>query len=463
MTFSRLSVLAALGLAAAPVAGQGFGVNEHGTCMMGRAGAGIAAPCDDGSAMFFNPAGLVGRRGLTTSLGVTAIKAIGGFTDDFSGTQTDLANGIIPVPHLYVTYGITEQVAAGVGVFVPYGLGTVWPETFEGRFNGYDNNLSTIYVQPTVAVRPHPMLAIGAGADLLFGRVKLTQRVDLSTLPAPGAPAGVTFGQLGIPFHTDMANALLEGHGTGFGGHVGLLLTPHPRVAIGARYMLESTVEYDGTVDFTQVNTNITLPPNNPLSIALAAAGQPIDPADPLPLDLILGSAFAANQPLADGAITTSITMPAQLAAGIAVRATPDVLVLADWQMVMWSAFDTLRADFANPATPDLELAEDYEDTHGVRVGVEWATSPRLDLRGGFIWHTAAAPDQTVTPLLPEAERNEFVVGLGYRLNATLQADVAYQYLRQARRRGRVQDAPINTGLYTFNAHLLGLTLTARF
>ena len=58
----RCHVWLALGglvaLAGAPVVlhAQGFSVNEHGSCAMGRAGTGVAAPCDDGSAMFFNPA-----------------------------------------------------------------------------------------------------------------------------------------------------------------------------------------------------------------------------------------------------------------------------------------------------------------------------------------------------------------------------------------------------------------------
>jgi long-chain fatty acid transport protein len=53
--------LAAGGLVAAlaaprPLVAQGFSVNEHSTCAMGRAGTGAAMPCPDGSAMAFNPA-----------------------------------------------------------------------------------------------------------------------------------------------------------------------------------------------------------------------------------------------------------------------------------------------------------------------------------------------------------------------------------------------------------------------
>ena len=58
--------------APAGLAAQGYGIYEHGTCMMGRAGTGTATPCADGSAIFFNPAGIFGggTKG-TLSAGVT--------------------------------------------------------------------------------------------------------------------------------------------------------------------------------------------------------------------------------------------------------------------------------------------------------------------------------------------------------------------------------------------------------
>src|SRR2546430_1300833 len=57
---------------------QGFGIYEQGTCAMGRAGAGVAAPCSDGSAMFFNPAGLAGLTGGGGSGGGTRLGRPGG-------------------------------------------------------------------------------------------------------------------------------------------------------------------------------------------------------------------------------------------------------------------------------------------------------------------------------------------------------------------------------------------------
>src|SRR5260370_31941681 len=74
-----LCVLAGL---PAALRAQGFGIYELGSCGMGRAGTGVATPCPDGSAIFFNPAGLAGLTGWHVSLRGTMIKPIGNFTAD---------------------------------------------------------------------------------------------------------------------------------------------------------------------------------------------------------------------------------------------------------------------------------------------------------------------------------------------------------------------------------------------
>lgn len=467
-----LLVAASIGLPPRGAAAQGFGVYEHGTCTMGRAGTGVAAPCADGSAMLFNPAGLARMgRGVLVSGGVTVIDARGDFTTDYTGDNWTLQNDPIPVPHLYLAYGASDKLALGVGVLVPYGLGTKWDSvTFEGRFNGYNNDLRSIYIQPTVAYQVTPKIALGAGFDVVLGSVELNQFLDLSEFPVPGQP--VTFGQLGIPFRTAFAHANVTAKNQlAFGGHAGALVDLTDRLHFGVRYLLPVTIDYKGEATFNPVATNIVLPPFNPISLA-----EPSLPDNqPLPLDVLLGAAnlYSSGRPLASQGGNASITMPGQLVAGLAWDASDRLRVLADYQFTQWSAFDTLTLDFEqDPSiTPDRTIVENYRDTHGARVGFEYASSDRLTLRGGYLYHTAAAPPETVTPLLPEGARNEFTAGIGYQVGPSVHADIAYQFIRQNERRGRVREAPsgqapsvdLNSGLYSFFAHLVGLTLTVRF
>jgi long-chain fatty acid transport protein len=144
---------------------------------------------------------------------------------------------------------------------------------------------------------------------------------------------------------------------------------------------------------------------------------------------------------------------------------------LADYHVVRWSRFESIVIDFENALTPTRTLYASYEDTDGFRFGADWAHSDKLSLRAGYLSHTAAAPPQTVTPLLPEGHRNEVSFGVGLRLGATLHADAAYQYVFQNDRRGRVREpadgspptTALNSGVYEFGAHLFAVTLVLTF
>lgn len=433
------------------VAAQGFGVYEHNTCAMARAGVTAASPCADGSAIFFSPAGLAGLSGTHFSVGVTLIGAQGGFTDDFLAQRTDLENPLIPVPNAYFTHAFSPKLTAGIGVFAPYGLETKWPTAgFEGRFVGYNTDLRSIYIQPTVAYQVHPRLKVGVGFAYITSRVKLHQRADLSQQGVPGRQ--FTFAAIGIPNGTDFADAALEATGSGFAINFGGILKINDQLSIGGHWLTRKTIDYSGAVVFTQVPTGLFLQPNNPLLLPPTT-----------PVDALVAPEFGAGGPLASGNATTSITMPPQGSIGFAYKATPKLTVMADYQLVVWGWFNTLTIDFENPASPDITLHPENKDTHGFRFGGEYQYSPKITLRGGYLYHTGASPAQFVTPLLPEGARNEFTIGAGIDLTPKMHADVGYQYIRQNDRRGLVNTLAGNTGIFQFHAHLFGAGLAYTF
>lgn len=446
----RIAVLLVASVPAAAAA-QGFGVYEHGTCAMARAGVAAASPCPDGSAIFFNPAGLAGLSGMHVSAGVTLIQTGGGFTDDLLRHKTDLDNPIIPVPSGYFTRALNPTVTVGVGVYAPYGLQTRWPtEGFEGRFLSYDAKLRSFYVQPTVGYQKGTWLKVGVGIAFIHSTLELNQRVDLAAqLIAPG----ITFQSLGVLRGTDFANAKLHASGTGFAVHFGGIIKVNDKLSIGGRWLTKKTITYDGDAVFTPVPTGLTLPPNNPLGLP---GGTPVD--------AILAPQFGTGGPLADGAATTAITLPPQGSIGFAYKMSDKWTILADYQYVVWGWFQSIVVTFQNPATPTLALTPHAKDTHGIRLGTEYVSSDKLTLRGGYLYHTSALPDDFITPLLPEAPRNEVTVGLGYQLTNQWHADLAYQYIKQQDRRGRVFEPSVgNTGLYTFSGNLFGVGLACTF
>src|SRR6267154_566027 len=446
---------------------QGFGIYELGSCGMGRAGTGVATPCSDGSAIFFNPAGLAGLKGWHISGGATLIKAQGDFTTDATGTKTNLDNPWIPIPSVYVAYGATPKLGVGVGLFAPYGLETRWPLTFDGRFTGYDNIIRTVYIQPTAAYQVNPRLSVGAGLDIVYGHVELNQRLDLAdqVLTLPG-PTVIPFTAFGITPGTDFAAAHLEASRTKVtGAHFGVTFKVNDRFSVGGRYLMHAKLDYSGTATFDSVPTGIIVP-----TTIVLPGGLPPIPAG-TPLDAVLSQFGVYSTLLPDQAVTTTITNPEQFVFGVAYKVRTDVTVLADYQLTRWGKrFQTLPINFSQPSPPSRLLYTQYQDASDFRLGAEWVKNAKLTLRGGYLYNTAAAPAQTVTPLLPEGARNVLTAGAGIALAPKFTLDLAYQFIKQNDRRGRTRDvsgAPattgLNNGLYSFSAHLFGLSLAYTF
>jgi long-chain fatty acid transport protein len=433
------------------LAAQGFSVNEHSTCAMGRAGTGAADPCPDGSAIFMNPAGVASavKGRWTISAGGVAIAPSGSFTNDATGLESNLNSKVFPIPSVYITRGFSDNIAAGIGVFAPYGLTTDWPASSEARFLGYKSVISAIYIQPTVAAKLGEYVKLGVGFDFNLFHVQLRRRVDLSTQQA--AP-GVTFGNLGIPFGTDFADVNLHGNATGVGFHVGAIFQPSQRVSFGIRYLSRQKITVDGArAEINQVSTGLLLAPNNPLG---RPAGTPID-------SLVVGQ-FQTGGLLVDQGASTAVRMPEQLAGGVMVKPFDKLKLLFDVTYQNWKVFDTLVIVTDN--LPPTVLPENFGATTTWRYGAEYAVSPTTAVRVGYLFHDAAEPTGSVTPNLPEGKRSEFTLGFGTPISNSLHVDLAYQYINQQDRRGRTVDFGLpDNGLFNFKAHLFGAHLTYTF
>ena len=453
----RLLLVGGLILAACAEANaQGYGFYEQGACAAGRGGAAVAAPCDDGSAVFYNPAGLTLTTDTVVNAGATAIAPRGHFTNSTTSRVSALKDRTFVVPAGYVVRPLNPRVAIGVGVFAPYGLSSDWPVTSEGRFLGYLSSIKSIHVQPTAAFQLTDRVSVGAGLDVARVDVELRRRVDLASVALPGTP-GVTFQALGVPPATDFANVVLTGSGFGVGAHLGAIVKASETISLGARYLLRQHVDIEkGRVATTQVPTG--------LALRVPLPGVPAG----TPVDVIVAPQFAPGAVLGPQSATTSLPLPDQLVAGVAIRATTRVRLLADYQFTNWSLFDTvvIRNQFAPPTT----LVESYENTHGIRLGGEYAYPRGVAIRAGFDAHTAAAPDQSVTPLIPDAPRREYTAGVTFSLLHDARLDLSYLFIDQQDRRGRTTDGgmavptpAVNNGAYHYHANLLGASVVLGF
>ena len=262
---------------------------------------------------------------------------------------------------------------------------------------------------------------------------------------------------------TDFADIQLTGHTMSYGYHIGAIFKVNDRFSFGMRYLGGQKGDItEGTINTTQISA--VKPDGTPYTTPIALPGIPAG----TPMDTLVAPQFASGGRLSDQTATTMIPLPAQFVAGVAIKASRTVKLFFDYQFTSWSAFDTLKID---GQYLDNEIPEDYRNVNGFRIGTEIGLGEKSQFRAGFNVHGPAAPDQTVTPNLPEASRQELTLGFGARFSKAFGLDFSYMYLHQPDRAGRTSAganpaAPTvadNNGIYSFMGHLFGLSMSVRF
>ena len=459
MTLHRVSrFVLTIGLLATPglAHAQAFGLNEIGTCAISRAFANTSAPCDDASTIYWNPGAIPKTRGLSVLAGAAVIPLEGDFTQDttFRRYDTDIPTAV--VPHVFANYRSGGRLAYGIGVYVPYGLTSQWTDDFPGRFAARKASLRSIYVQPNIAFQLTEGWSVGIGPVIGHSSVELVQAIDLSQQRT--SATGPTFGQLGIPKRTEFARATLKGDAMAYGVNLGFHGRLTPTWEVGGRFLSQVGFKYDDAdATFEARPTGLTLAANNPLG---APAGTPVD--------ALLAGQFTGSGALTSQKVQTRIMHPAQAQLGFGYTGFPNTTVSVDYAWVGWKSFKELPVDFQGGAT-DRVLLENYNNTSSLRIGADYRFTNGAAVRAGFAAAASAAPDVTVTPLLPEQDRSYGTIGGGYPITSRLTVDGAYMRIHTPGRRGRIDERvsaaqtadQLNNGSYTLRANIFALSLKA--
>jgi len=437
---------------------QAFGLNEIGSCAIARGLAVTGAVCDDPSTIYWNPGAMPKKDGFTFLGGAAIIKIDGSFTRDTSFRSYPATAPTAVAPHVFLNYR-SGKAAYGIGMYVPYGLTSQWGDDFPGRFSAKKAALQTIYVQPNISYQLTDNWSVGGGPVIGHSTVELIQALDLSS---QFAQAGVTFGNLGIAKYTEFGRATLKGSAMAYGFNLGLHGKLTPTWEMGVRFLSQLSFDYNGAdATFAQTPTGLTLAAGNPLG---APAGYPVD--------ALLASQFTGSGALTAQKVNTQIRNPAQIQLGFGYTGFEHTTLSMDYAYVGWKSFNQLPVNFQGPA-PSKVLQEDYNNTSSIRLGAEHRYSGGAALRAGVSASTSAAPPETVTPLLPEMDRQLAMIGGYLPLMGGFGMDAAYSHVFTPGSRGRideraanstsVQALALNSGWYALSANIWSFSLKYSF
>ncbi len=207
----------------------GFLVYEPFADSMGRGGASVAN-ADKPTAIWFNAAGLAFQPGFGMTLGAVYTTANNSFTPEGGGPKVDAVPGDYVLPHLFVAAAPVDWLVAGIGVYTVWGLGTQWPDDWMGREFGIFSALTTMSINPTVAVKVHPNLGLGLGFNIIRGSVET---------------------RMGIPEPVG-GEATFGGEGWGYGFNAGANWKVLPELFhVGLSYRSRVSMDFTGRIDYS--------------------------------------------------------------------------------------------------------------------------------------------------------------------------------------------------------------------
>lgn len=413
---TRISLRAAL-LAAVcgPALGAGFAISEQSAAAMGSGGAWCAEQSP--SSIFFNPAGLAGLEGQQLEIGLNLIMP----STEFTGTTTtpgygtrEMVSQTFVVPAVHWSRPLANGHTIGFGMFSYLGLGVEWEDDWEGREIIENIGLQTMTFNPTWAWAPSDRLRLGAGLSLTYGIMELSK--DSYT---------------GMPMNR-YVDAEMDGTGTAFGFNGGAQYDVNDKLSLGLSYRSPMTLSAEGEASFSW------------------------DPVDNLSQQALLGSQFPTTD------MSVDVDLPGILIAGVSYEHTEALTLRGDFVHSGWSAYEKLVFDFKTETNllKDQTSPKNYEDTWALRLGGDWRMNPELTLRLGYYYETHAVQTEMVEPSLPDADRNGYTVGLGYRPNERTTWDF---YFLMVSLNDRVSEFEVFPGGYQSSIPILGLSWSRGF
>jgi long-chain fatty acid transport protein len=407
--------------------GGGFALYEHGSRAVGMGGA-FAATADDPTAGYYNPAGLAFLKGTQVAGGAFFITETSKFrgTDPYPGTgySESMKQQVFYPPHLYVTGKLYKDLRWEVGVFAPFGLGTWWPDAYAGKFITKRVDLKVFNVNPNLAWKVTDNLALAAGLDYFVSSVDLTKSIGVVN---PYTQQVAEVGQVHL---------FSKSWETGTGWNAAALFKFGPGFSAGVSFRSRVKVKYsDADASFIQFPTGY---------------------AD---FDAIVASELPFDHNVAG---RTEVNYPSELRGGLAWRNDTWTLEF-DAVRIGWNSFQDLPITIVD--RPDLSSVrpEKFHTSTTLRLGAEYRPSDQIAWQFGVLKDPTPMPTASVSPLLPDADRWGFSLGVAWMMSPNTRFGVSFLHLPFDERSTNGEDLDNFNGKYKTRAELLGFSLVYTF
>ena len=475
---STILIGGALMAQAAWASGYHFGTQSVSSQATANASAAEAA---DPSTLFYNPAGLTKLEGTQATININLVapkvkysgasaEYPGGSSVQGSTSGSIEPNSVLVAPHMYASHQLNDNVALGLGIYVPFGSGTEYQRDSVLRYNLNELGLQSIAIQPTVAYKFNEQHSVALGLIAQNTKAHLRQYANFgATIPAAiGGGNGNADGY-----------AKVKGDDWGFGYNLAWMWDINDSARLGVNYRSKISHDLQGEAEWKLeapiFSSTTPLPPAMGGSVGNAATGG------------VRGAGYPAKE---DASV--KITTPESLSVHGMYKINPQWNVFGDvtWTRhsrfnkaeVLWGNGGRTVADPVNGGTTKSDrtiLNPNWRNTYKVALGASYQVSEPLQLRFGWAYDQSPVKNSDLRmSTLPDANRMWFSVGGKYDINKNNSINVAYSYLNiqdskanvdgycggaNAAAVGCVSSKTNGTTSFKSHAHILGMQYTYKF
>ena len=351
----------------------GFQLSEQSAIQMGRAMAGAGIVGDDLSAVHYNPAGM-------TLLSGTRMQATGTWvavnldyeSRDGSVTENGRLKGQT-IPAGFITHQINDSLWAGLGLTVPYGMGTEFDENWGGMDRGTESMILTFDINPNLAWKVNDKLSVGGGISLQYAKAELGMGMD-------------------------QMQANVKGDSWAWGWNVGLMFQPVETVRVGLAYRSHIAHNADGhtTLDINgmrSLTSDMKVRIKTPDTVTLSATWEATD------------------------ALRLSGTAR-----------------WSKWSNFKSLSLDNSGFGSA-PALDQIAAAHstitnNWDDTWFFSVGADYKLNGQWTVRGGVAYDQGPVENQYRMAVIPDTDRVWFSGGASYKYTDNLTFDFGATYIK---------------------------------
>jgi long-chain fatty acid transport protein len=339
-------------------------------------GNAFSAQADDPSALHYNAAGMTQLQGFQFMAGALFVGGTTNFTSPTGATATGDRNGSAawpPPAYTYITaklkdLGLTAlgDLSAGIGLTVPFGSLTRWPDNGPFRSATTFSALPLLDIKPTLAYKVTENLSLGLGADIYtFTGLVGEGHVEKQSIPAAGVKTELYGKDTAAGFNASLLYTLLRN------------TDGKPVANVGIVYRSQATLHLSG---------------------ALLANGTKVSDAN------------------------ATLVLPQVITGAVALW--PVRTHEREWKLEMdvdyvgWKSVRNLDVTLGNGTT--IAQPQNWHSTYAVMLGTEykWLKLESLPdwevaLRAGYTNQQNQMPDLTFDPGIPSADLNVVGGGLG--------------------------------------------------